>query len=202
MESSRKLAAVLERPELQRNLQEVILNPFEDGLLSANEAGTMEVGSRAMGRLLNRKVDQLIGMSIREVLGDIQYRASLPGDSRIDTGSSMIYEYDNRQIVVQKIPVLKEKQAQTIYTFCEVARIQSLEKDVRVRLASKGYLTKYSFEDIWTDSILIEELKAKARNFAATEKNILITGESGTGKELFAHASTATRPGAMARLLP
>ncbi|MTI69106.1 MAG: AAA family ATPase [Firmicutes bacterium] len=48
--------------------------------------------------------------------------------------------------------------------------------------------SKYSFDDIITQSSLIKHFKTRAQSFAQTDLPVLITGESGVGKELFAHA--------------
>lgn len=188
MESSRKLASVLEQSELLRKYQEVILNQFEDGLLSVNESGRIDLANKAAGRLLNRDLPALLSSTIHDVLGAFRHKATLPGDPSGDGRSASIYDHDRRQVLIQKIPVEHENRVGHVYTFREIARIQSLEKDVRVRLAEKGHITKYGFDDIWTRSKAVQAVKDKARTFARTEKNLLITGESGTGKELFAHA--------------
>lgn len=52
----------------------------------------------------------------------------------------------------------------------------------------KGYTSRYTFEDIWTNSPLMEETKDLAARVAKSHSTVLIQGESGTGKELFAHA--------------
>ncbi len=194
MESSRKLAAVLEHSELLRKYQEVILDQFEDGLLSANDAGDIDIANKSAARLLRTSTEALLSSNIYELLSVFKHTTNLMDESHEDFRTSSIYEYDSKQVLIQKIPVTSENVVRHIYTFREIARIQRLEKDVRLRLARKGYITKYSFDEIWTNSRVIRELKDKALSFATTEKNILITGESGTGKELFAHAIHGSSP--------
>jgi transcriptional regulator with PAS, ATPase and Fis domain len=46
----------------------------------------------------------------------------------------------------------------------------------------------YGFDDIISNSKLIQHFKQRAKSFAKTDLPVLITGESGVGKELFAHA--------------
>ena len=194
MESSRKLASVLEQSEILRKYQEVIIDQFEDGLVSVNEAGKIDLVNKSLSRLVNKDINKIISISINDLLVNFIHRASLADESHGDSRSSSIYEYYGKQVLVQKIPVANENKIRHIYTFREVARIQRLEKSVRIRLAQKGHITKYSFSDIWTVDKTINDLKEKARSFAATEKNMLITGESGTGKELFAHAIHRSSP--------
>lgn len=194
MESSRKLATVFEQSELLRKVQEVILNQFEDGLVSVNEMGRIDLVNKSIARLLRMDGNAFLAKHIDELLIDFKHKANLIDESRGGARPSSIYEYDGKQILIQKIPVVNEDRVRHIYSFREIAHIQRLEKDVRVRLAQKGYLTKYGFDDIWTTSKIIHDLKEKARSFAVTERNMLITGESGTGKELFAHAIHQSSP--------
>ena len=194
IESSRKLATVFEQSELLRKYQEVILNQFEDGLVSVNELGRIDLVNKSVARLLRMDINTFLNKHIDELITDFKHTATLIDGSRDDSRSSSIYEYGGKQVLIQKIPVVHEDRVRHIYTFREIAHIQRLEKDVRLRLAKKGHLTKYDFNDIWTTSKTIYDLKEKARSFAVTERNMLITGESGTGKELFAHAIHRSSP--------
>lgn len=188
MESSRKMALVLEQSELLRKYQEVILDQFEDGLISVNESGHIDIVNTSAARMLKRTQDALLAASIADILSQLKHTVNLTDETQDNGPTSTIYEYDSRQFLVQRIPVMGKDMERSVYTFREISGIQRLEKDVRVHLARKGYVTKYDFDDIWTASETLRRIKEKALNFATTEKNILITGESGTGKELFAHA--------------
>lgn len=194
MESSRKLASVLEQSELLRKYQEVILNQFEDGLISVNELGKIDLVNKTVARLAGTDSSTILAQRIDEFLRAFKHKANLIDETRSGSRSSSISELDGKQVLIQKIPILHEERVRHIYTFREIARMQRLEKDVRVRLAQKGHITKYGFNDIWTVSPAISALKEKAQDFAVTEKNLLITGESGTGKELFAHAIHRSSP--------
>lgn len=194
MESSRKLASVLEHSELLRKYQEVILDQFEDGLVSASESGQIDFVNKAAARMLKRSPEVLLAQNIRDILAQFRHTVNLRDEKQTDGRSSSIHEHDDKQYLVQKIPVVGNNMARSVYTFREISDIQRLEKDVRVHLARKGYVTKYDFDDIWTVSETLRRIKEKALNFATTEKNILITGESGTGKELFAHAIHRSSP--------
>src|SRR5215468_5844363 len=47
---------------------------------------------------------------------------------------------------------------------------------------------RYGLENIWGDSVALQEVLDTIRQVAASSANVLIEGESGTGKELAAHA--------------
>jgi transcriptional regulator of acetoin/glycerol metabolism len=72
-----------------------------------------------------------------------------------------------------------------------------LEDELRKEEKIKTKLAPYKFSDI----IGLEDTKAKARNLAMQNVNILIVGESGTGKELFASAVHNASPCAGARFV-
>lgn len=48
--------------------------------------------------------------------------------------------------------------------------------------------SRYSIDDIISQSGVINHFKKRAKSFAAIDLPVLISGESGVGKELFAHS--------------
>lgn len=56
------------------------------------------------------------------------------------------------------------------------------------KYVKEGYFSKYSFDDITSNSPQMLRTISKARKFSRTDYPVLITGETGTGKELFAGA--------------
>lgn len=64
--------------------------------------------------------------------------------------------------------------------------IKNLEIDLNKQLMKRGFVAKYSFDDIIYKSEIMERTVKLAKQVALTDYTILINGESGTGKELFA----------------
>lgn len=188
IESSRKLTKALDHSEMLHKHKEVILNVFEDGLLSVNQDGQIDLVNASILKLLNTDRDKLMNKMIDGLIGDFEKLGELVDNSHSGSTSAGIYTYNKRKLLINKIPIVCGKVKSHIYTFREIDRMQKTEENVRIKLAEKGYVTKYKFSDFWSKSKEIEVLVDKARNFAKTEMNILITGESGTGKEMFAHA--------------
>lgn len=75
-----------------------------------------------------------------------------------------------------------------VVTFKECTEIQRLELKFRQTARRKGYVARYTFDDIIGVNDRILEIKKLASRFAKADPSILILGESGTGKELFAQA--------------
>jgi len=70
----------------------------------------------------------------------------------------------------------------------DVTDIFKLEKSLRRQIEKRGYISKYSFSDIYGKSASITQCISKASKIAKMDNTVLILGESGTGKEIFAQS--------------
>ena len=75
-----------------------------------------------------------------------------------------------------------------IVTFQDVTRLQQMEKSIRKQLHAHGYEAKHTFSDILGSSPQLRRVIERAKQYAGTDLDVLITGASGTGKELFAQS--------------
>lgn len=194
LKSSHKLTVALDQSELLRKHMEVVFDEFEDGLLSANELGRINLVNTSAIKLLGIDRDKLINQHIDTLIDTFENLADIGEESSNRNTSSGIYSHNQRKILINKIPVVGNQVRSYIYSLREIKRIQKIEENVRIKLAEKGHVTKYDASDIWSKSKKMEELLIKALSFAKTNMNILITGESGTGKELVAHVIHKNSP--------
>ncbi len=188
MASSRKLSETLAHAKLLQKRSEVILDEFEDGVVSVNQYDRVNLANKSALEILGQDENKFLHSRFHETIRNFKKVADLIEETHPEDKSAGIYNYHGKQLVLSKIPVVGTPTENHIYTFREIARIQRFEKSVRAKLAAKGYVTKYDFHDIWGQSAKLRDLIEKAERFARTERSILITGQSGTGKELFAHA--------------
>lgn len=188
MAASRKLGETLNHAELLAKRNEIILNEFEEGLMTVSPGGLVDRVNKRARELIRPDGREILQRPFSALMADFEKVADLIEPAEEDGKAVGIYAGHNKQLVVTRIPVDTGKQKSFLFTFREIARIQRLEKDVRVKLARKGYLTKYDFSHIWWQSRDMAAVVEMAERFAKTDKTILISGESGTGKELFAHA--------------
>ena len=186
--ASRKLAQTLGHAELLAKRNEIVLNEFDEGIVMVSASGRVDRANRTARDLISPDGGEILKRPFKPLIANLEKVADLVESGDDDKKSAGIYAHNKKQLVVTKIPVVSAGQRSYLYTFREIARIQRLEKDVRVKLARKGYLTKYDFTDIWSQSPWMADIIKMAERFAKTDKTILITGKSGTGKELFAHA--------------
>ncbi|QAT63276.1 MULTISPECIES: sigma 54-interacting transcriptional regulator [Tissierellales] len=70
----------------------------------------------------------------------------------------------------------------------DITRIQRLEYEIRKNNRKKGFISKYTFDDlVGVNENLINAINI-AKKIAKTDLTVLIQGENGTGKEIFAQA--------------
>ena len=75
-----------------------------------------------------------------------------------------------------------------VETLEDVTQIREYENIIRVKMAEKGYVASFTFDDIIGDNHFFNKTLLLAKKYASVDSVILIEGESGTGKEVFAQA--------------
>ncbi len=148
-------------------------------------------------KLFNIREEEVLGRPVTEVLENTRLHIV------VKTGKKELFqlqEIHGSHVIANRIPIFCQGEsigAAGTIVFKDVkelkdlwARLEKTEnryRDYRSELASM-YSARYSFDDIYTESTRMEELKELCRVVARTEASILLLGESGTGKEMFAQA--------------
>ena len=185
MNTSRRLAEILAKSEIQRMEQETIISQVNEGIMAINEHGSTMLINPALKKMMAWPDDQ-VESSAAEFLRELRIRdQSFTMADQID---DRLIHYNGKDLVYSKTPYPGANTTHYILTIKDVSKLQRLEKKVRQELHVKGHVAKYNFSDIWGRTPKIIAAKDKAMMFAKNENTILIIGESGTGKELFAHA--------------
>jgi transcriptional regulator with PAS, ATPase and Fis domain len=97
---------------------------------------------------------------------------------------------DNITLVVtkKKLNLYNNNENNYIIILKDAESIHNIEIDIRKSLANKGYVAKYSFEDMVYHGPAMKKTIAIAKKIATLNVTTLLYGDTGTGKELMAHA--------------
>lgn len=163
-----------------------IINFAYDGILAINEKGSITVFNPVIQKLTGITEQDALGQPVDDVVENSRMRHVL------NTGVPELGEIQHigsASIVTNRVPIHVNDQIMgVVATFQEIDKFQNIERSVRKKLLSKGYVARSGFDDIIGNSNKLNLAKQKARQYAATDSTVLILGESGTGKELFAQS--------------
>ncbi len=191
MNSSKQIAGVLKQSELFRKEQEIILDQIDEGIISTNKYGKIALVNPVIEKIIGVKAQKLLDKNIWNVLTELGLNeAKLDELKNNHQSDGLLLNIHNRKILcdIRSVVIDDDEEKRLIFAFKEAEKIQILEQKMRRELFKKGYVAKYTVDDIWGTHRAIKSVIEKALNFAGTELTVLITGESGTGKELFAQA--------------
>ncbi len=158
----------------------------QEGILSL-ENGRIIVANKGIGEILDINETDLPGKLVHELPEDVINAAFLRFLSE-ESDDDTILTFKGQNYYVRRSIVGEKKRRQTILVFQNTRVIQLQEERVRSALRNSGFKAKYAFQDIVAESHAMNALIDKAKMYATTDANILITGNSGTGKELLAQS--------------
>jgi len=162
-----------------------IIDLVPSGILAVDEQRRFSVCNKAAERILGTNRDKLLGNRDDQILEKVGLAEAL---RQRETVQKPVLGRRG-SFFCQSVPIVIAKRVcGGVAVLDSTARIESIERTIRVKRHLETDKPKYSFNDIlYASSIMAEVVKA-AKKMAATDFNILITGETGTGKELFAHS--------------
>lgn len=191
-EETRKQRKLKTRMEMYQ----AVLNATHDAIISVNADGVLQVVNPVAERIIGKPASRLLGHPVEEVLPNTK----LP--EVISSGQPQIGQIMtiNKTVTnTNRIPIMVDNHARgAVATFQDVRQLQTAEQRIRLKLHEKGFVAKYSFEDILGNSPVILNTVQIARSYASSDAAVLIHGETGVGKELFAqgiHNASARRDG-------
>lgn len=157
-----------------------LLNLSNDGIVLVDNLGVVKQCNAAYKIRFNCEVTD----RIEEYLGPKFLK-----DFSEEAYDEVLYTINKREYLISKKLIrYYGKSTGFSYNFKDVTHVMALEHSMRQQMKTKGFIAKYTFDDIRTRSEKLLQTIEMAKRFAQADLSVLISGESGTGKELFAQS--------------
>lgn len=172
----------------KRSLSEMdtMLNNTFTGIMQVSRGGKIQRFNQSVSSLLgkeedilHRSVTEVIPKLPRQVLDD----ALLHGKEKY----AFVLDIRGKAVIVSIAPVFIDKEVDSaILTFQEEKRIVEMNSELRTELYQRGYIARFSFEQMVCKSKLTQDVIRTAKRIAGFQAPILLTGEAGVGKKILA----------------
>jgi len=182
---------LLSKSNILKSRFNTLLSLMEKGVIGVNKDCIIESYNAIAAKILGDECSY-VGLNAKEVLPQIEFEKFFSTGIPI---RNKLIEINGKYITLSIFPVAGlSHEDSTNTTSGAFAIIESFESQedtqnkLRLQLANKGHVAKYTVDDIIGKSKEIEEVKKFILQMANSKSPVLITGESGTGKELVAQA--------------
>jgi transcriptional regulator with PAS, ATPase and Fis domain len=170
---------------------------MEKGVISFDNFGVIETYNENARHLLDLNSDY-VGRHIEEVLPKKIFLEYMDKKSQL---TNKLIKTNDKNITISIYPIadLYSKDGTGVingsYAILESFELQEdAQNKLRLQLADKGHIAKYSVDDIIGESKAVYQVRGLVKRMGNSKSAVLITGESGTGKELIAQAIHNSSP--------
>ncbi|MDN5299917.1 MAG: sigma-54 dependent transcriptional regulator, acetoin dehydrogenase operon transcriptional [Clostridiales bacterium] len=168
-----------------------LLSIMEKGVISINSEGMIENCNQAAQQMVGES-NPLIGLKAISLFSELDMTRCLSTKTPI---LNQLTAINDHLLTVSIVPVRDLENTETnrvkngIYMLLENFESEEDKQNMlRLQLAKKGHIAKYSVDSIVGESKVMEDVCQLVRRMGNSKSAVLITGESGTGKELTAQA--------------
>ena len=191
-----ELATISFEQQWRRAQLETVLERIDQGVVGVDMNCRVWTINARMEHILGISRDWALGKPLDDVSPGLGLQLTLrSGVAEVN----VIERIGAGTVVVNRIPLLSEGQVTGAVLTCqEAGTVRKAEEAIRRDARPRIFRARYRLGDVVGDSLVMSQLRAKAKLWAASGSTILITGESGTGKEMLAqgiHQASARRSG-------
>lgn len=171
----------VERSRHQR--LETVLYQLQDGVVAVDQQGRICALNPQMAQLLGQSAEDLHEQQLDVLVPALNMKSTLAG---MDVGEAVV-QLGGKTVVVRRAPIIENGKLAGALAVCrDPAVIQRADRSLRSSQRQRGSSARWSIDDYFGSSEVVERVRTLARQFAACDSTVLITGKSGTGKELIA----------------
>lgn len=159
---------------------------LSEGIVSIDKRGKIIYCNKSFSRLIGLDYIDIISKNYVEIFKDMNIIDLISLKKNI---YDEIVDYNDKKMLINKITLSKSGSIKgSVIGIQDITYIQSLENKVRKKLLNKGFVAKYTFNDVKGKSKIIKNRINIAKKISKSDFSVLIQGNNGTGKEIFAQA--------------
>ena len=183
---SAKSVAQANREEKKRSYQyQCIIDATTEGIIAVDNNGRVNAINKAAKNFMNITSQNIMGQPISSFISNPSVlkflNAKLPIWNKLE-------KINDDMFVFNHLPVeMSNEIIGGVSTFKDVDNVMVAENAVRQSL-TKGFVAKYSIDDLVHADPAMRNVVIKAKQFAQTDSTILLVGATGTGKEILAQS--------------
>lgn len=182
---ARAIAAARRREKRERARFNSVLETMKEGLVVVNSDGEVEILNKTAADVFGLAQQRMIGRPLPNAIADTGLLRVLETDC---PEADQVRRVGGIDIVISSAPIKVDGRTEgVVATFREAQVIQSIDRKLREKFYVKGFVAKFSIDDLLGESRGMRQLSEKTRKYAATDAAVLIEGETGTGKEILSH---------------
>lgn len=194
LEEARVIAETQRRSREESERLRVILHSVKVGVVGINSSGNIDLINPIAADMLRVNAARILNHPMPETIRTTGLHKVLEtGEAEVD----QFRRVNGVDMIISAMPVtVSENTRAVVATFTRASRIQDLDRKLKERIYTKGFVARYSLADLRGTGEAMQRLREKAGQYAATDATVLIQGETGTGKEIIAqgiHAASARR---------
>ena len=166
---------------------DTMLNYTFSGIMQVDREGNIQRVNRAGYDLLECEPGVLMGQPVTKILPPLSQSVLEETLLFGKESYALVMDIRRKAVVVNVAPIRYENYVEgALLTFQEGRRIIEMDSELRRELFRRGYIAKYSFDNLPVCSKQDEDAAAMARRMAVYNSPVLLTGEPGTGKTMMA----------------
>ena len=189
LESAARVSYAIELAKTNNAEIDVMLNNTFTGIMQVDNDGVIMRINRSGHNFLERYLGDPVGKRVHQVIPSIRRKAL--DDALVDgkEAYSIYVNSQNMEIVVNVAPIRIDDRIQgAVLTFQEGRRIIEMDTELHKELYQRGFIAKFTIDQMYTDSKETKKLEQSVRKIARYSAPVLLMGEKGTGAEYLAEA--------------
>ena len=165
---------------------DLLIKMIAGSVISVDNDGSITAINGECEKQFGIEARYVVGKDADELFPFVYFSEALRNHRRVE---EYVCKYNNEDLIVSVEP--KTNAGKYYGAVAVIKKFREEEKrhhKLRADVQDRGYVAKYTFDDIIGSSEVMRETKNIAMRMARSDSSVLITGENGTGKEMFAQA--------------